>query len=434
MKNLVTNLLILFFILLNICLLNAQIDTGYEIGAWQGFSSSAVSYTWDDNTTKQLTVAQPIFDKYDFKTTFYIVSNWGPNWAGFQNAANIGHEVSSHTKSHPNFNDLNEAQIEEELEGSKNTINSNITGNQCLTMAYPYCVNGNDTQTASHYISARTCQGQIEKSTPTNMMQISSIICGTEGPIKTSIDFNNKVTQAIPTNGWVVFLLHGIDNDGGYSPIDATELDVHLQYMSQHKSDHWIATYSDVVKYIKERDAASLKELSNNNNEIVFELKHNLGSSIYDLPLTVKRQIPSTWLSADITQGTNSLNYQIIEENGMKFIVFNAVPNSQNISIVGHETVAVSEIKNVISELNIFPNPANKIVNIDFNLNQGGFISISIIDQQGKLLKEIMKGEYSIGEYKFQVDVSNWGNQLTYCVAKVNGKVQSKKLITNQAH
>ena len=151
--------------------------------------------------------------------TFFVTTDWMSDWAGFQEAADNGHEIASHSLSHPDLNSLDEDERMAQLQNYKDIINNNITGHQCVTFAYPYCSVIDDAETAAYYISARTCNGQIESSTPGNLMQVGSILCGDAGPVNISDNFTEKVNSAMVSNGWVVFLLHGIDNDGGYSPV-----------------------------------------------------------------------------------------------------------------------------------------------------------------------------------------------------------------------
>ncbi len=430
MKNHPLKTITLLLVIIQIQIANGQIDPAYEIGTWKNFTNAAVSYTWDDNTAKQLTVAKPIFDNYGFKTTFFITTNWGPNWAAFQTASTDGHEVASHSKSHPNFGNLDETQRLEELEGSKNAINANISGNQCLTFAYPYCVVGDNAQTESLYISARTCQGAIESSTPANIMSVSSIVCGTAGSVMTSEHFTNKVNEATSSNGWVVFLLHGIDNDGGFSPIASTDLDTHLNYMNQNQDTFWVATYGDAVKYIKERDNSSIVETSNDNNEIVFQLTNNLDTNIYNIPLSLKRAIPMDWSVTSVTQDGNPIDYQVLEESSEKFIQLDALPNGGDVIITGEESLGVDEFSHSLSNLSLFPNPSKgDMVTLKFLLKRKGGMSISIINQTGALLQDIAKKEYLRGEHQLQLDVSRWKGQPIYLVMSIDGVLMTKKLI-----
>ena len=428
MENRYNKLPILLIFLVYSTLSTAQINPSYKLATWQGFATAAVSYTWDDNSVKQLPVAKPLFDKYNFKATFFIVTYWVTNWRDWQAVANNGHEIGSHTKSHPNFGTIDSTVITEELVGSKNAINGNLTGNPCTTVAYPFCVASSDSQTRTHFISARTCQGAIEPPTPANMMRVSSILCGTQGSIQTAQHFNAKVNSALPIKGWVVFLLHGIDNDNGYSPVLSTELDSHLTYMNQRRSDFWVATYGNVAKYIRERNESKLVELTNANDSIVFSLTHSLGS-LYNVPLSIERAIPSAWQSVIVMQGNNRLLSTIIEANSVKTLRFNALPNTENITIKGIKTVNTDELSTSISALNLYPNPSNGLINLDFSLKKTGQIGIDITNQSGQVIEQITNQNFRIGDYHFPINTTRLSNQVYYVVITVDGVKQIKKLL-----
>jgi oligosaccharide reducing-end xylanase len=189
----------------------------YEVGTWQGFKTAAVSYTFDDSLPNQYSKAIPMFNEFGFKSTMYPVIDWGPNWTALQNAAAVGHEVGSHTMSHAHLSSMSIPAQTTELENSQNTINSHIPGRQCVTIAYPFCEPSNQSLTAQYYIAGRHCQGYIEGNTPSNFYQISSLICGEYGSVKTPADFNSRFVSAAASKGWCVFLIHAIDDDG-YSP------------------------------------------------------------------------------------------------------------------------------------------------------------------------------------------------------------------------
>ena len=186
------------------------VDPPYEVGTWQGFRLAAITYTFDDGCSNQYAIAIPMFNEFDFDLTMYPVINWSPNWTALQEAAAEGHEIGSHTMSHPYLNQLTAEQQKAELENSQNVTNSHVEGSQCITLAYPYCVPGNLALTSQYYIAARHCQGYIERTTPSNFYQISSIICGSQGSVKTIEDFNARFENAAITNGWCVFLIHFI--------------------------------------------------------------------------------------------------------------------------------------------------------------------------------------------------------------------------------
>jgi peptidoglycan/xylan/chitin deacetylase (PgdA/CDA1 family) len=307
------------------------IDPPYEVGIWPGFRSAAITYTFDDGCSNQYTIAIPMFNEFDFDLTMYPVVNWGPNWTALQNAAAQGHEIGSHTISHPYLNQLTIEQQTAELENSQNIINSHIEGAQCLTLAYPYCVPSNQPLTAQYYIAARHCQGNIERSTPSNFYQISSIICGNQGSLKTTANFIARFTSTANSNGWCVLLIHGIDNDGGYSPIPSGTLRESLEYLDANRDKFWVNTFLNVVKYIKERNDVSVTESSNQDTSITLQVTDTLDNVIYNYPVTIRRPLPESWLCAYVSQNGQPVNASVVEVASVKYVMFDVVPDGGDV-------------------------------------------------------------------------------------------------------
>ena len=137
-------------------LLSAQTPKEYKTATWFDFKKSAITYSFDDGTPNQMPVAVPVLDKYGFKATFNLVTDWVQDWQPFADASKNGHEIASHTITHPYFNQIDEQEQRRQLETSKQIIEEKI-GKPCITMVYPYCVRGNDNIVAEYSISARTC-------------------------------------------------------------------------------------------------------------------------------------------------------------------------------------------------------------------------------------------------------------------------------------
>jgi hypothetical protein len=305
----------------------------YAVGSWPGFRSGAVTYTFDDGCSNQYAIAIPMFNEFGFKMTLYPVINWGPNWTALQNAAAAGHEVGSHTMSHPNFSGMSIAAQTQELVDSQNAVNSHITGQQCRTIAYPFCAPSDQTLTAQYYIAARHCQGNIESTTPSNMYQISSIICGNAGSVQTAADFNTRFASVASSTGWCVFLIHGIDNDGGYSPLLSTALRASLQYLDTHRNTLWVSTFGNVAKYIKERNSVSVAESNNSDNSITLQVTDTLDNAIYNYPITIRRPLTAGWTSARVSQNGQTKDANVVEIHAVKYIMFDAVPDGGDVVI-----------------------------------------------------------------------------------------------------
>ena len=310
-----------------------EISSDYEIATWKNFTGAAISHTWDDNTSKQLTVALPLYDSYDFKTTFFTVTNWGPNWSSLKAAFSNGHEIASHSLTHNRFDEITEDQIQNELEDSQIEINTRMNAAACLTFAYSNCVAENFNLTQDYYIAARDCDGQIEAKTPTDFMKISSFLCGDASGNKTAENFNTIAESGLNANGWAVYLFHGIDADGGYSPVDSQELDEHLQFLAVNSDKYWIDTFANVVKYIKERDAVTVNQLSESSELLSVELTDQLDNAVYNYPLTVKKEIPADWKSIEVKQNEIAIDFSVKPIGEKKYVIFEAVPDAGAVAI-----------------------------------------------------------------------------------------------------
>jgi oligosaccharide reducing-end xylanase len=310
---------------------SGTVASPYEVGNWQGFRTAAVTYTFDDHCSNQFAIAVPLFNEFDYDLTLYPVPAWSPNWNNLRNAAAAGHEVGSHTVNHVNLGSATVEVQTSEQANSQSTINTQIPTQQCRTIAYPYCAPGNQSITATYYIAARHCQGAIEANTPSNFYQISSIICGSAGAVKTAADFNAKFTSAAASKGWCVFLIHGIDSDGGYSPLSSTVLRESIQYLDTHRSAFWVSTFSNVVRYIRERNDVSVTETSNEPNSITLQVTDTLDNTIYNYPVTIRRPLPADWPSATVSQNGQAVNASVVVANSTLYVMFDVVPDGGDV-------------------------------------------------------------------------------------------------------
>jgi len=318
---------------------HAQVATNYEIGTWSQFKTAAVSYTMDDNCTNQIPVALPLFNQYNFKVTFFTVIDWSPNWSGLLTASKNGHEIGSHTMTHPtSLATLSLTDQNTELQQSQSTINANITNAKCVTLAYPNCNRGDLATTQKYYIAGRVCSGTVELSTPADFYNISSIITGSTGSVQTAANLNSKVAAAKSSKGWCVFLTHGIDNDGGYSPTQSTEIASHLSYMNTNIADYWIAPFGTVVKYIKERNVASVAETVITSDSLKVVVADNLDNTIYNVPITIRRLMPTGWTNPKVYLNSTVIPSTVTTVSGKTYIVFDAVPNQGNIYLADKAT------------------------------------------------------------------------------------------------
>jgi hypothetical protein len=307
------------------------IDPNYAVGTWQGFRTAAITYTFDDGCPYQYTIAIPMFNQYGYKLTMYTVTGKGwyepTHWDQLQTAAAAGHEIGSHTVTHPTLTTSNEVY---ELSNSKIAIEVNVPGSKCITVAYPFCVESTESVIATYYIAGRTCSSSIMPATPTNFYQISSFVLGNSG-INTTAGITAKADAAAASGGWCVYLIHGIDTDGGYSPLSSGILRATLDYLYANKSKFWVSSFSNVVRYIKERNDVNVIEVSNTGDTITAQVTDSLDNTIYNYPVTIRRRLPDGWLAAKVSQNGLPVTSTITKVGSVKYLMFDVVPDGGDI-------------------------------------------------------------------------------------------------------
>ena len=324
-----------------------QVPAPYEVGKWSGFRAAAINYTFDDGCPNQFNIAIPLFDEFGFNLTLFTVTNWVGNWPALQSAAANGHEVASHTVTHADFRNITLEQQEAELKNSKEIIESHIPDKKCITMAYPYCATGADTICSKYYLSARGCQGFIEPKTPGSYFNVSSIVCGNLGSVKTLADFKTRFSGAANTNGWCVFLFHGIDDDGGYSPITSGELRRSVEYLNARKSKFWVTTFANATLYTKERDAVDVVETSVTDSSMTLQVTDTLPDSLFNFPLSLRCPLPENWPSADVLQDSVAVPMRIVLVDTTVYLTFDVVPDAGDVIISRNLTSVNPEVDTI---------------------------------------------------------------------------------------
>ncbi|MCQ2104793.1 MAG: carbohydrate-binding protein [Fibrobacter sp.] len=306
-----------------------------EIATWAGFRTAAANFTFDDGAPSHVSDAGPLFDKYGYKATFNVVVNWNPNWSGFQNMAKNGHEIASHSNTHGQ-------NMQGEEASSKQAIQSKITQDYgCLVVAYPNCNVPSQSAVNQNYIAGRICNGSWQggsdimgKNGPNDWTKVSAIMTGSEGSIKSTNDFTGQMQKAIQQGGWVAFLTHGFSgkNNGNatYSPTDISAIEGALQWAKQNDSKIWVTTMRSTVMYIKERNASKIEAVSSAAaGTMAFKLTHNIADNVskYDYPLSIRVKNSNNWTKVSAMQGSKAIDASISDG----YIYFDAVPNGGDI-------------------------------------------------------------------------------------------------------
>ena len=325
--------LIIFSLLINLTILidyTPNIPEEYEIAPWYDFRPATITYSFDDGTYNQIEKGVPLLDEYYYRGSFNLITSWNHNWEAYKKAAENGHEISSHTVNHPNLKEIDIETQTIELKESKKIIEK-LVGQECVTLVYPYCDSGDYDIAKKYFISARACSGELIDPNPDDMFELSSIVIGNQTEYKTARDLNNLAKKAYEEKKWLIFLIHGIDGDGGYSPIESFEFENHLRYIKSIEDLYWVATFKEVSKYILEANSLIIKETKNDERGIIIDVSCQYTTKItkLDAPITVSRTIDSTCLNPIIINQNNfkEMKKRII----LNKIIFDVIPGEKYI-------------------------------------------------------------------------------------------------------
>ena len=310
-----------FLVLLFIAVFGGSSFAAHQITAWPENKKGAVSLNFDDGYNSQYSLGVPALDARGLKGSFYPIidgiGGWVAGWNSWRTAANNGHEIGSHTITHPDLTSLSPAQVQEELAGSKAEIDAQITSQKCRTLVYPYGdFNSNVISvTRNYYIAARGVWCDLN-SEPFDIYNVRACT-----PEDVSIDVYAMTDSTEQQGKWLVVYFHDLAS-GSY---DIDMFTTYLDYLK--RKNLWVGTFGAAVKYIQERAAATLSVLSTSSSQMVLNLTDTLNDAIYDQALTLRSEVPSGWTTVNVQQGSSSTVVQSIVEGTTRVIYYNAVPD-----------------------------------------------------------------------------------------------------------
>ena len=394
----------------------------YEIADFYHFKNGAVSLTFDDGSPDQFSIGAKILDQFNYKGTFFVVtSSEDKYWDLLDTMVKTGHEIGSHTINHPNLKEISFEDAKIELAQSKVAIEQNIKNYYCFSLAYPF---GKSNETvrefaAQIYQAARSGDYGLNAENESYYFQLKTFICGTGTKMKTA---NQQVKAAALENKWLIETYHGFDGQA-YQPVTSDFFTKHLQFIKSKEEYLWIATFRDVVKYLKERKYTKVELADSSYNHYSFSINDCLQDSIYNFPLSLKVKIPELWDSVKVTQNDIDIPCQIqIDICNNKYVIFDAVPNKGKVIITaGNISIDIAECNHC--EFVVFPNPFSQTLTLLSTPSDG---ELKIYDSKGAcMLKDNMNFEIK------EINTSEWKSGVYIMSVKLRGNTNAiiKKLV-----
>ena len=85
--------------------------------------------------------------------------------------------------------------------------------------------------------------------------------------------------------------------------------------------------FREVACYGMERDTSRIEVVKSTGEEIRFLLSDDMDDTLFDYPLTIKVRLPATWNSITARQGGKSVAARVVEHDGGRFALIQAVPD-----------------------------------------------------------------------------------------------------------
>jgi photosystem II stability/assembly factor-like uncharacterized protein len=76
-----------------------------------------------------------------------------------------------------------------------------------------------------------------------------------------------------------------------------------------------------------------------------------------------------------------------------------------------------------------FPNPFNPVTTIKFRIAKEGRVKLSVFDVTGREIQNLLKAEFSPGEYSYQFNASNYSSGVYFYRLVADGFVETKKMV-----
>ena len=437
--------------LLSILSIKAQTIGHATVKTWANDRKSAFSFTFDDCLKSQYDYAVPVLNSFGFKATFFVIAeeptdpgqplNWRyGTWDEFRQIAAEGHEIGSHSMTHPHLPQLPLGDISTpntvyyELYQSKELIEQKIPGINVTTFAYPYTEYNNNVQTiAGSYYESSRAGGDLPNSaviTGNTWNKLNAYEVQFNTPRNSVSDDNDELTQientlqddVLSSGKWGILFAHEIlpfsqipdaVAAGYWYPMSTEWLTSFCQWMKT-KSDNnevWVTTQGNVTKYIKERENFSSSIISATNSKIEISVTDTLDNNIFNYPLTVDILVPSTWQNVVVKQGSDSSTISTFSTGGNTYVRANVIPDGGTVVLTDDNATDIADIENNTPNQFVlnqnYPNPFNPSTTISYAIPSESKVKLQIINLLGQEVATLVNGTESAGHHKVKFNAGN---------------------------
>jgi hypothetical protein len=258
------------------------------------------------------------------------------NWEDFRRFAAQGHEIASHTVTHPYMTVLDEANMAYEIDKSLDDIRENVGPRHTFSIECPYGIH--DERVRPHaesrvpltrnWVSDDFMDGIMRGNSRHPKTSTKEYVQWQRGPhANTPLEtMTGWVDTSLDHNAWLVLVFHGIEGIG-YEALPTEIVRAYFDYIKDRETRLWVATFQDAGKYARQRmhSKVTTRQAA---DAIEVGVTHSLDPRLYDVPLTARTPIPSEWRVVRFTQGNETRWLPIHRSGGETFVLYRVIPNA----------------------------------------------------------------------------------------------------------
>jgi peptidoglycan/xylan/chitin deacetylase (PgdA/CDA1 family) len=221
-----------------------------------GARGPIVTFTFDDFPRSALTVGGDILERFGGRATYYVAMGLmgARNAVGehfhledIRDAVERGHEVGSHTFSHPSARKTSVSEFMRDVDRGENAIREGMNLSPSRNFAYPY---GEVTLAIKEKLGARmgscrgTCDGLNGPDVDLNLLRSNRLY----GDVDQADAAKRLIIENEKQKSWLIFYSHDVDSSP--SPYGCTPalLEQVVSFAADHSAR--LATVEDVVNEI----------------------------------------------------------------------------------------------------------------------------------------------------------------------------------------
>lgn len=249
------------------CLIGLTATPHSQSFQWPDGKRAAVSMSFDDGRVSQVEAGLPLLKKANVKVTFYVTpAAVEKNVAGWRQAVADGHEIGSHSLTHPctgNYafsaknalEDFDLPKMAAQLDEATDRIHK-LLGVKPTTFAYPcglkFVGRGRDVKSYVPLIAERFLVGRGYLDESPNAPAVTDLAQAMGTPLD-DLDFPQMkaiVDSAAKEGRWIIFAGHDFGARRRQTT-DMKALEMLIPYLKDPANGIWLGTVAEIGRYVK---------------------------------------------------------------------------------------------------------------------------------------------------------------------------------------